>query len=379
LDKITKAIDNDKFAVGIFIDFAKAFDTVNHTILLQKVHHYGIRGIAHKWLSSYITNIKQFCTYNGFKSSQQNISCGVPQGSILGPLLFLIYVNDLGDIFTKINAVLFADDTNLIVTGNSIKEVEKIAHDEMPLLITWLNTNRLSLNVKKTNVMIFGKHRNKNVNIKINNTQLEIVQKTTFLGLILDSQLNWKLHLEKITKKVAKVIGIISRAKQLLNKKTLIQLYFSFAYPYLIYGNLLWGSMPASTLWPLFKIQKILICIIGNIRGRDSTQNEFKKLKILRLPEIFQYSASIFMYNYENKKLPPCFNNLFNYNRDIHSHNTRNQNRIRQPRIKTKMAERFITNMGPKIWNELEGIFDRETSIKIFKKNMIEMLMENYG
>jgi hypothetical protein len=133
LDKITKAIDNDKFAVGIFIDFAKAFDTVNHDILLKKLYHYGIRGVAYNWLESYLTNRKQFCTYNGTKSTLTTISCGVPQGSILGPLLFLVYVNDLGDIFNKINSVLFADDTNLIVTGNSIQEIEQITNEELPI------------------------------------------------------------------------------------------------------------------------------------------------------------------------------------------------------------------------------------------------------
>ena len=157
-----------------------------------------------------------------------------------------------------------------------------------------------------------------------------------------------------------------------------MQLYFSFAYPYLIYGNLLWGSAAACTLWPLFKIQKILLRIIGNIRGRDSTLNEFKKLKILRLPDIFQYTTAVFMHNYENKKLPPCFTNLFNYNRDVHTYNTRNQNKIRQPRIKTKIAELFITNMGPKIWNELEGKFNRDSSLSIFKKNMIGLLLDKY-
>jgi hypothetical protein len=226
--------------------------------------------------------------------------------------------------------------------------------------------------------MIFGKHRNKNITIKINEQRLDIVHKTTFLGLILDSQINWKLHIECTTKKVAKVVGIISRAKQFLNKKTLIQLYFSFAYPYLIYGNLLWGSTPASTLWPLFKIQNIIIRIIGNIRRRDSTQKEFKKLKILRLPDIFKYSAAIFMHKYQNGKLPPCFSNLFICNRDVHTHNTRNQHQLQQPRIKTKIAENFITNKGPLIWNELERKINRDTSLGLFKKNMMGLLLEEY-
>ena len=156
-------------------------------------------------------------------------------------------------------------------------------------------------------------------------------------------------------------------------------MYFSFAYPYLIYGNIIWGSAPASTLWPLFKTKKIIIHIIGNIKRRHSTQNEFKQLKIIRLPDIFQYSATIFMYKYENNLLPECFRNLFNYNRDFHSHNTRSQNNIRQPKIKTKIAENFITNMGPKIWNVLEGKIDKITSLAILKRNLFTFIMEKYG
>ena len=157
---------------------------------------------------------------------------------MLGPLLFLIYVNDLGPIFNKIQAILFADDTNLIVTGKSIEQVEQIAREELPILINWLNTNRLSLNVKKTQIMVFGKHRNKEFKIFINDKLLETVHETKFLGILLDSQLSWKAQLNSITKKVAKTIGIISRAKQFLTKKTLVQLYYSFAYPHIWKYNL---------------------------------------------------------------------------------------------------------------------------------------------
>jgi hypothetical protein len=157
LDQIINAIDNNNFAIGIFIDFAKAFDTVNHQIFLSKLYHYGVRGIAHDWLKSYLTNRKQYCTFQSAKSDFSTITCWVPQGSILGPLLFLLYVNDMGSIFNNINAVLFADDTNLIVTSNTLKQAENTANNELPLLINWLNTNRLSLNIKKTHMMIFGK------------------------------------------------------------------------------------------------------------------------------------------------------------------------------------------------------------------------------
>ena len=230
--------------------------------------------------------------------------------------------------------------------------------------------------------MVFGNKQhcgNLTPNIFINNEKLDIVHSTTFLGLILDSKLSWKPQIGSITKKVAKVIGILTRAKQFLNKKTLIQLYFSFAYPYLIYGNIIWGSAPSSTLWPLFKIQKIIIRIICNIRKRNSTQNEFKNLKILRVPDIHRFSLCLFMFKYEKNLLPTCLNNLFRYNRDVHTHNTRNRNNLRQPKTHTNLAELFITNLGPKYWNNLDGHIDKSLSLACFKKNLIQKIIKEYG
>jgi hypothetical protein len=130
LDIIINALDNKQYAVGLFLDFAKAFDTVNHRILLNKLAHYGIRGVANDWLHSYLGHRQQYCTYNEFTSSKKYITCGVPQGSILGPLLFLIYVNDLGEIFKYATPIPFADDTNLIVTGNSLTDTEQKLNEE---------------------------------------------------------------------------------------------------------------------------------------------------------------------------------------------------------------------------------------------------------
>jgi retron-type reverse transcriptase len=135
--------------MGIFIDFSKAFDTVNHKILLDKLAHYGIRGIANDWVGSYLKDRQQFCTYMGKESTMKFMKCGVPQGSILGPLLFLLYINDLGDIFQNLFPVLYADDSNLIATGNSLQDLERNINNELPLLSDWLKANRLSLNIKK--------------------------------------------------------------------------------------------------------------------------------------------------------------------------------------------------------------------------------------
>ena len=154
-EKIKSTIDSGKFGCGIFIDLKKAFDTVNHKILLTKLEHYGIRGNLLNWFESYLTNRKQYVFYNGVSSDIASFSCGVPQGSVLGPLLFLIYINDLPNISEKLSFFLFADDTNIYYESNSLIELEKTVNKELKLLSAWLNLNRLALNVSKTNFVIF--------------------------------------------------------------------------------------------------------------------------------------------------------------------------------------------------------------------------------
>jgi ribonuclease P/MRP protein subunit RPP40 len=251
LDNVIDALDRGDYAATIFLDFSKAFDTVNHHILLQKMNHYGIRGTANKWFESYLSNRSQYCTFGGKKSEESTISCGLPQGSILRPLLFLLYINDLGTIFQNFSSILFADDSNLIASASTIEALERKINQDTPLLANWLQINRLSLNLKKTHVMVFGKkskNQTRELSVSIEGTKLDIVKHTKFLGLILDNEISWKQHIIHISKKLAKSVGILKRARQYLNTSTLLQLYYSFLYPYLSYCCIIWGNTPQSTL-----------------------------------------------------------------------------------------------------------------------------------
>ena len=256
MDKITKSLNKGEFVVGVFLDFSKAFDTVNHCILLKKLEFYGIRGIVLKWFESYLDCRSQYVTYNGEKSTPRNIICGVPQGSILGPLLFLIYINDLSNICGSMMPLLFADDTNLFKSGQNYKHIQNEIEKDLTKISEWLKINKLSLNIKKTQFMIFT---NKNstqpdFEIKIDGHRIDQTFKTKFLGVIIDSQLTWKEHINYICSKVAKGVGIIIRARKLLDKDTLMTLYYSFVYPYLQYCNHVWGNT-------FDKYLKKIICI----------------------------------------------------------------------------------------------------------------------
>ena len=211
VDKISQAIERNEYTVGLFLDLSKAFDTVNHHILLEKLEHYGFRGVALEWFKNYLTNRKQMVNYKSVNSDTLVVSCGVPQGSVLGPLLFLIYVNDISQSSSLLSFLLFADDTNLFFSHKDIKILGKTVNEELCKVANWLACNKLSLNVKKTHFMIFkakNKKMNLDLNIKIGNEIIERVNNTNFLGLIIDDDLSWKHHIIKVTSKYQSYVGL---------------------------------------------------------------------------------------------------------------------------------------------------------------------------
>ena len=195
-DKISSALDNGELAVGVFLDLSKAFDTVDHSILFDKLEHYGIRGSALKWIKSYFSNRLQFVEYNGHVSSRTNISCSVPQGSILGPLFFfffLLYINDINKASKILQLILFADDTNVF-----------LSHKDADCLANILNTELNKLVFKPSQ-----KRTSHDIQLLINNYKLDQVKETVFVGVILDENLNWRSEISHVANKASKSIGII--------------------------------------------------------------------------------------------------------------------------------------------------------------------------
>ena len=221
IETIRKTLDSNKYDCGVFIDLKKAFDTVNHEILLQKLEHYGIREEALSWFQSYLTNRKQYVYLNGTCSEMRSISCGVPQGSVLGPLLFLIYINDLSNISKKLKFYLFADDTNLFLESDDLSMLGRTMNKELEKLHEWLCINRLSLNISKTNFVIFCPENKPKipVTLLINKQAIDEERHVKYLGVLIDSQLTFKYHIEHLNKKVSREIGVLYKLRHMFIQK----------------------------------------------------------------------------------------------------------------------------------------------------------------
>ena len=385
VDKVNKAVERKDTTVGIFLDLSKAFDTIDHNILLYKMEYYGFRGVVHQWFKSYLDNRKQYVYINSIKSNNQNILCGVPQGSILGPLLFILYVNDITKTSDILNFLLFADDTTILYSHSDIVSKIPLINTELLEVSNWFKANKLSVNASKTNYMLMGTSHMTNSpsllnanNIILDDSELSRVKTTKFLGLAIDENLTWKKHIDGVTKKISCNIGVMNKIKHFIPERILYSLYCSLVLPYISYGILVWGNACKTYLDKIFKLQKWALRTISNSHYRSHSGPLFLKYNLLNVYDMYNLETGTFMYKYSNGQLPTAFDNIFTTRSKIHSYQTRYKENYQQTRHVTSFSDHCIRTQGPKIWNSLDTKIQTSFSAKHFRNQYKKCLLLCY-
>ena len=384
VNQIQTNMDYKKYSCGIFIDLQKAFDTVNHSILLRKLQHYGVRGIVNDWFRSYLSNRIQTTQIGGKVSDKEATIIGVPQGSVLGPLLFLIYVNDIYKSSDKLQFYLFADDTNLVYADKDLKTLESILNCELLKVYDWLNSNKLSLNRKKTHFVIFRPYQKQldyTVDLKIFDTDsnayipMERKDYVKYLGVLMDSSLTWKYHISHVASKISKTIGIISKLRHFIPRNTLVNIYRSLILPHLSYGIVVWGQAAKVHLDRILKLQKRVLRLIYFGDYTSHAIPFFLASNILPFEMLYFKSVSILMHDVYNNSTPLPISNLFTSSHDIHGYNTRFASNVNFYVAYSRLSKlnNSFSRVGPRIWNSIPGDLCKMRKNK-FKKILHEII-----
>jgi len=378
-ENILKGMEDKLVTIGLFLDLSKAFDSINHDILLKKLHCIGIRGVQHDWFKSYLFDRNQYVSIGTNHSPNVSIKYGVPQGSVLGPLLFNIFINDLSYVSKSIKTILFADDTTFLCSGPKINDVAKTLNSELSKILKWFNDNHLSINYTKTNYMVFGPKivtNRLNSSIFINNIAIERVSINKFLGFMLSDNLSWLDHILYISTKISKISGMLFKIRFKLTVDIMKKIYYSLIYPYLTYGVILWGKSSISHLKHLNLAYNYFVRCLYSLKKYDHISNYYAVAKLLNLNQIYELYSLKFMYKVNKNLLPSNFSIYFQ-NSKMNYKNLRHWKDYIKPFPRLLALRTSIFSMGVSLWNDLPSKYKLINNINLFVKYIKFFLLSN--
>ena len=386
IDSWLNAMDKGKIIGVVLVDFKKAFDLVDHQILLNKLDIYGIKDEALMWFNTYLTNRKQQVSVNNTKSDFKQISYGVPQGSILGPLLFLLFINDLPLYTDNVTTDLYADDTTLYDIQDSLEQIENNLQIAINNLHIWCQNNGMILNSAKTKVMLVTTNQkrqrlnNDNLDLNFNNEPLTMITNEKILGVYVDNNLTWSEHIKRLTKKIASRIWLLSKIKKFLNQTHRVLFYKSYIQPHIDFCNIVWGNSSETNKLKILRLQKRACRVILDYNV-DDINEAMKTLKIMSVYDRFYLRKAKFMFKVYNNLTPQYISDHFTLRNEVLDTNVSLRSSTAgcfvPPKPRTEYFKNSLRYSGCLLWNGLPAHVKNAETTDTFHSRCIKWILNS--
>ena len=372
---VNESNKNNETLIATYIDFSRAFDSINRKIFLDKLELYGVRGTPLNLIKSYFENRYQSTKLGKYKSEVIPSTRGTPQGSALGPLFFSIFINDIVEELTDCHILLYADDIVLFSSNKDVAALNINMNNNLTRTFNWTQNNELSINYSKTKSMIFTRKRNVSCQTYINNKLIENVSEFTYLGLLIDQNLTFKNHILNIVKKVNRANGCFYSMKFFLPTFIMRKLYLSMIHSHLNQHIISWGGANKSNLYPLrVAVNK---AIRNTSLRKESTNIKYKNLGVLNLEQLYQLKLGEVMFETLITKNSPLLIDISDEIEWTHNYDTRRVNSFKLPKICTEANRRYFISNALKLWASIPGEIKSSNTILTFKSKLKKLLLES--